>query len=277
MICLLAAALTYPQIDPIAFHIGPVPVRWYGLSYVAGLLFAWWYIRRLVADQRLWGEPRAGVQRMTPAMVDDVMFWGALGVILGGRLGYVLFYKPAQYLADPLSIFTGIADGGMSFHGGFLGVLICVYLYARRHNADLLQLFDLAGAAVPIGLAFGRIANFINGELWGRVTDASIGMVFPTGGPEPRHPSQLYEAALEGIVLFLIIRWLTHSRFMFKHPGFVAGAFACGYGVARIIVEFFREPDAHLGYLAGPITMGMILSLPMVLAGVALMTWALRK
>ena len=273
---MLAAALTFPAIDPVALQIGPIAIKWYGLSYVAGLLFAWWYIRRLVINEQLWPPQRPGVQAMTPIMVDDVMFWGALGVMLGGRLGYVLFYKPAEYFADPMSIFA-VWDGGMSFHGGFLGVLLAVYIFARKNNASLLQLFDLGGAAVPMGLAFGRIANFINGELWGRVTDASIGMVFPGAGELPRHPSQLYEAGLEGLALFLVIRWLTHSRGAFKTPGFVAGAFALGYGVARVFVEHFREPDAHIGYLAGPVTMGMVLSMPMILAGAALMIWSVQR
>lgn len=273
---MIPLALNFPQIDPVALQIGPVALKWYGLAYVAGLLFAWWYMRSLLANARLWGTPRPGVKPITPAMLDDAMFWGALGVIIGGRLGYVLFYKPAEYLANPLEIFA-VWQGGMSFHGGFIGVLAGVFFYARRNNADLLQLFDLAGASVPIGLGFGRLANFINGELWGRVTTSSAGMVFPGAGDLPRHPSQLYEAALEGIVLFLVIRWLTHSRLKFKSPGFVAGAFAVGYGLSRIIVEFFREPDAHLGYLAGPVTMGMLLSLPMVIAGVCLMVWAERQ
>jgi phosphatidylglycerol:prolipoprotein diacylglycerol transferase len=271
----LPLALNFPQIDPVALHIGPLSLKWYGLAYVAGLLFAWWYMRKLVVNERLWGPARAGMKPITPTMLDDAMFWGALGVIIGGRLGYVLFYKPGDYLSNPLEILA-VWQGGMSFHGGFLGVLLGVFFYARRNNADLLQLFDLAGAAVPIGLGFGRLANFVNGELWGRVTDAPIGMIFPGAGDQPRHPSQLYEAALEGIVLFLVIRWLTHSRLKFKSPGFAAGAFAAGYGMSRIVVEFFREPDAHLGYLAGPVTMGMALSLPMVIAGVCLMVWAER-
>lgn len=273
---MLPFALNFPNIDPVAIQIGPLALKWYGLAYVAGLLFAWWYARRLVANQRLWGKLRANTQPMTPSMVDDVLFWSALGVIIGGRLGYVLFYKPAQYLANPLEIFA-VWQGGMSFHGGFLGVLLGIAIYARRNGAGLLQLFDLAGASVPIGLFFGRLANFINGELWGRVTDVPWGVVFPGGGPLPRHPSQLYEACLEGLVLFLIIWWLTHYRLKFKSPGFVAGSFAAGYGLARICVEFFREPDAYIGYLAGPLTMGMLLSLPMVAAGVALMVWAERR
>ncbi|MEM7428436.1 MAG: prolipoprotein diacylglyceryl transferase [Pseudomonadota bacterium] len=263
--------MPFPAIDPVAFAIGPVAIKWYGLAYVAGLLFAWWYARRLCAAPRLWtGAP------LQPNEVDDLVFWCALGVILGGRLGYVLFYKPLHYLSHPLEALA-VWQGGMSFHGGFLGVVLAMYLYARRKDVSVLPLFDLAGAVVPIGLFFGRIANFINAELWGRVTDVSWGVIFPGGGPLPRHPSQLYEAALEGAVLFGVIWWLTHSRLKFREMGFVAGAFAAGYGAARIVVEFFREPDAHLGYLLGPITMGMLLSLPMVLAGAALMIRAERK
>ena len=188
----------------------------------------------------------------------------------------MLFYKPLHYLAHPLEAFA-VWEGGMSFHGGFLGVVLAIYLFARRRGVNFLQVFDLAGAVVPIGLFFGRVANFINAELWGRTTDVSWGVIFPGGGPLPRHPSQLYEAALEGLLLFAVIWWLTHRLLKFHTPGFVAGAFAAGYGLSRIAVEFFREPDAHLGYLAGPVTMGMILSLPMVIAGTALMIWASRK
>ncbi|MGI9482277.1 MAG: prolipoprotein diacylglyceryl transferase [Hyphomicrobiales bacterium] len=269
-------ALTFPEIDPVAIQLGPLAIKWYGLAYIAGIAFAWWYMRRLVVQERLWGPPRGGTQPMTPAMVDDVIFWGAVGMIAGGRLGYVLFYKPLDFFTNPLEVFA-IWQGGMSFHGGFIGVLLAVYLFCRRYNADIMQVFDLAGASVPIGLGLGRVANFINGELWGRVTDASIGMVFPGAGGLPRHPSQLYEAALEGLVLFLLMRFLTHSLFKLKKPGFVTGAAMAGYGAFRIIAEFFREPDAHIGFLAGPLTMGMVLSLPMVAGGIWLMVWAERR
>ena len=260
--------MNFPAIDPVALQIGPVEIKWYGLAYVAGLTFAWWYARRLVSKERLWDR-----NSLTPQLVDDLLFWCAVGVIAGGRLGYVVFYNPAHYMANPVEALA-IWQGGMSFHGGFLGVVVAMYLFAWVKEVEFLQTFDLAGAVVPIGLFFGRLANFINAELWGRTTDMPWGVVFPGGGAEPRHPSQLYEAALEGLVLFLVIWWLVHRRLKFRQPGFIAGAFAAGYGLSRILVEFFREPDAHIGYLAGPITMGMVLSLPMVLAGAGLMAWA---
>ena len=263
--------MDFPAIDPVALQIGPVAIKWYGLAYVAALSFAWWYARKLAGTVSIWRKPP-----LEPNQVDDLLFWCALGVIIGGRLGYVLFYNPAYYLSNPLEI-PAVWQGGMSFHGGFLGVVLAMYLYARFKGTEFLQLFDLAGAVVPAGLFFGRIANFINAELWGRVTDVPWGVVFPGGGPSPRHPSQLYEAALEGLVLFGVIWWLSHRALKLHKPGFIAGVFAAGYGASRIIVEFFREPDAHIGYLAGPITMGMVLSLPMLLAGLALMVWAEKR
>lgn len=264
--------LPFPAIDPVALEVGPLVVRWYALAYIVGLLFAWWYIRRLVANEALWPGPPP----LEPVKVDDLLVWAALGVILGGRIGYVLFYNPAYFAANPLEILQ-VWQGGMAFHGGFLGVLLAVFLFARRQGVSALTLFDVAAAATPIGLFFGRIANFINGELYGRVTDVPWAVIFPYGGPEPRHPSQIYEALLEGLVLFVVLRWLTHGRGMLARPGFVAGAFAVGYGVARIIAELFRMPDAHIGYLAGWLTMGMLLSLPMILAGLWLMWRSSRK
>ncbi len=260
--------MNFPAIDPVALQIGPVAIKWYGLAYVAGLTFAWWYARRLVANDRLWRR-----NSLTTVHVDDLLFWCAIGVIAGGRMGYVFFYNPSYYLANPVESLA-LWQGGMSFHGGFIGVVVAMYLFAWVKEVDFLQTFDLAGAVVPIGLFFGRLANFINAELWGRTTDMPWGVVFPGGGATPRHPSQLYEAMLEGLVLFMVIWWLVHRGLKFHKPGYIAGVFAAGYGLARIIVEFFREPDAHLGYLAGPITMGMVLSLPMLLAGLGLMMWA---
>ncbi|QPC44281.1 prolipoprotein diacylglyceryl transferase [Kaustia mangrovi] len=269
---MITFVLPFPAIDPVAVEVGPLAVRWYALAYIAGLLFAWWYIRRLVANEALWQGPPP----LKPVDADDLIVWSALGVILGGRLGYVLFYNPAYFAANPLEI-VQVWHGGMSFHGGFLGVVLAGILFARRHGISPFTVLDLAGASVPIGLFFGRIANFINGELYGRVSDVPWAMVFPFGGPEPRHPSQLYEALLEGVVLFVLLRWLTHGRGMLSAPGFVGGAFTAGYGLARIAVEFFRMPDAQIGYLAGWLTMGMLLSLPMVAAGLAIMWWATRK
>jgi len=265
-------ALPFPAIDPVLFEVGPFALRWYALAYIAGILLAWRYMKQIAANDRIWG----GLSRPTAADLDDFVLWGTFGIIVGGRFGYVLFYNPAYYAANPMEAFA-VWTGGMSFHGGFAGTVIAMILFAWKRGLRLWTLFDLAGAAAPIGLFFGRIANFINAELWGRPTDVPWAFVFPGGGPEPRHPSQLYEAALEGIVLFLVLRLLTHRFGRLRQPGFIAGAFACGYGLARIFVEFFRMPDAHIGFLAGGATMGMILSLPMVLAGIAAMIWAARK
>ena len=264
--------LPFPAIDPIALQIGPLPIRWYALAYVAGILIGWWYLRRLIATERLWG----GRARPTLENVDDFVLWATLGIVLGGRIGYVLFYNPVHYLSHPSEI-AMLWGGGMSFHGGFLGVVVAMALFTRRKPFSLLTLFDLVGAAAPIGLFFGRIANFINGELWGRAADVPWAMVFPHGGILPRHPSQLYEAALEGIVLFAVIGHLVFRTDFLKRPGVIAGLFTAGYGIARFIVEYFREPDAQLGYLWGFITMGQILSLPMVAAGGALAVWAWRR
>jgi phosphatidylglycerol:prolipoprotein diacylglycerol transferase len=264
------SALPFPDIDPVIVQIGPLAIHWYGLGYVVGILFAWWYARRLVADTRLWPE---GVKPMRPEDIDDFLVWAAIGVVLGGRVGYILFYDLARYLANPLDIFA-VWQGGMSFHGGFAGVTLAMILFARSRGIGIWTLFDVISAGVPIGLGLVRSTNFINSELWGRPSDAPWAFVFPNGGPEPRHPSQLYEAALEGIVLFLVMRLLTHTFLKLKNPGAVSGTFLAGYGLSRISVEFFREPDAHIGYLAGGwLTMGMVLSAPMVLFGL----WAIWR
>ncbi|MBN9673621.1 prolipoprotein diacylglyceryl transferase [Labrenzia aggregata] len=264
--------MPFPAIEPGIHIYGPIVLRWYALAYIVGIVLAWRYMRALVVNDRLW----AGVRRPEPLELDDFVLWGTIGIILGGRLGYVLFYNPAYYFANPLEAFA-VWTGGMSFHGGFAGTVIAMILFAWKRGLSLWTLFDLAGCAAPIGLFFGRIANFINGELWGRPTDVPWAVVFPTGGPEPRHPSQLYEAALEGIVLFLVLRVLSHRFALLQKPGFLAGAFAFGYGVARSIAELYRVPDAHIGYLSGFLTMGILLSLPMILAGLATMIWASRK
>lgn len=258
--------IPFPAIDPVLIEIGPFAVRWYSLAYIAGIIFAWIYMKRLVSNQALWsGEPP-----ITPVQVDDLLFWSALGVILGGRLGYVIAYNPAAYLSDPLSILA-IWTGGMSFHGGFLGVVLAVAVFCRIKGLKFLPVIDAVATGVPIGLLFGRIANFINGELFGRETDVPWAMVFPGGGPVPRHPSQLYEALLEGIVLFAVIRLCTHRLFKLKQAGFISGVFALGYGASRVIVEFFRKPDDHIGFLAGGATMGMMLSVPMIAVGLWLL------
>jgi phosphatidylglycerol:prolipoprotein diacylglycerol transferase len=256
----------------VAFAIGPFAVRWYGLAYFAGILIGWWYARRLVANQRLWG----GASPLTPVDIDDFVLWLVVGIVAGGRIGYAVFYEPGHFLDHPLDFFR-LWEGGMSFHGGLAGTIIAMALFSLKRRTPMLSLFDVAAASVTFGLFFGRLANFINGELWGRTTDVPWAMVFPTGGPLPRHPSQLYEAALEGVVLFVVLRILTHRFLALTRPGTVGGAFVAGYGLARITVEFFREPDAQIGFLAGGLTMGMALSIPMVLIGVAAMLLARKR
>jgi phosphatidylglycerol:prolipoprotein diacylglycerol transferase len=264
------AALPFPEIDPVIVQLGPLAIHWYGLGYVVGILFAWWYAKRLVTDDRLW--PLGGAQ-IKPIDIDDFLLWAAAGIVLGGRLGYILFYDFARYAANPMHILA-VWEGGMSFHGGLTGVTVAMIVFAWRRGFSPWSLFDVIAASAPVGFGVVRITNFINSELWGRPTDVPWAFVFPNGGPEPRHPSQLYEALLEGLVLFFVLRLLTHSALKLKQPGFVAGAMIAGYGLARIVVEFFRQPDAHIGYLAGDwLTMGMILSTPMVLLGI----WAMLR
>jgi phosphatidylglycerol:prolipoprotein diacylglycerol transferase len=253
--------LPFPAFDPIAISIGPFAIRWYALAYVAGILLAWWLARRIAANQALWGAHSP----IRPLDVDDVIAWCALGIVAGGRLGYVLFYGLGYFAAHPLEIFV-LWRGGMSFHGGFLGTVLALLLFARSRGIPMLSMLDLAAIVTPIGIFLGRIANFINGELWGRPADVPWAVVFPNAGTEPRHPSQLYEAGLEGVFLFTIL--LIASRVgALRRPGTIGGLFVAGYGLARIASEQFREPDAHIGFLAGGLTMGMLLSLPMVLAG----------
>ena len=263
------AEIPFPNIDPVLVTIGPLAIHWYGIGYIVGILFGWWYAKRLVTSPKLWP---AGVLPMKPEDIDDFVVWAAIGVVLGGRTGYVLFYDLPRYIANPLDIFA-VWQGGMSFHGGLLGVILAMILFSRSRGIRVWTLFDVVAAGVPVGLGLVRLANFINSELWGRVTDVPWAIEFPNGGPFPRHPSQLYEALLEGLVLFCLLRFLTHSRLKLALPGFVSGAFIAGYGCARIFVEFFREPDRQLGYLLGTnwLTMGMILSTPMVLLGI----WAM--
>ena len=265
--------LTYPQIDPVALRLGPVAIHWYGLTYLVA--FALFFF---LATRRLRHQPYASITQPVPWTqrdIEDLLFWGVMGVILGGRLGYVLFYKPAYYLSHPLEIFA-IWQGGMSFHGGMLGVIVAMMLWAHRRGRPWLQVTDLVAPCVPLGLASGRVGNFINGELWGRPADPSLpwAMVFPGAGPEPRHPSQVYQFLLEGVLLFVLL-WL-YAR----HPrktGQVSGAFLAGYGVLRFVAEYFREPDAFLGLQALGLSRGQWLSLPMVIAGVALWWWGSRR
>ncbi len=250
--------LTYPRIDPVALSLGPLKVRWYGLMYMIGFVGGWLLGR--------WRASKPWTQ-LNMAEMDDLIGLVMLGVILGGRLGYVLFYEPGAYLAHPEQILQ-IWKGGMSFHGGLLGVLVCFWLFAKKTGKTFFQVSDFIAPLVPIGLGAGRIGNFINNELWGRVTDSSVpwAMIFPgwEAGPYPRHPSQLYEFALEGVVLFIVCWWFSSRP---RPERAVSGVFAAGYGLFRFIVEFFREPDAQLGFLAGGLTMGQLLSLPLLLYG----------
>ncbi len=263
--------LAFPSIDPVLIHIGPLPIRWYALAYITGLLLGWAYARALVVRGTLWGDA-APLDRL---VIDDLLVYAALGVILGGRLGYVIFYNAGFYLAHPAEILA-LWKGGMSFHGGLAGTIIAVYLLARHKNVPVLSLTDVCAAAVPIGLFLGRIANFIKPELWGRPADVPWAMVFPGAGPLPRHPSQLYEASLEGFVLFVVL-YIAIRMGALRRPGLVAGIFAVGYGIARITCEFFREPDPQLGFLFGGATMGMLLSVPLILIGAVLIFRARRK
>jgi len=264
------AALPFPNIDPVLIEIGPFALRWYALAYIAGLVLGWLYAARLAGDKAYWGG-RAPILRTD---LDDFLLWAALGIILGGRVFYVLFYNFAHYLDAPLEALA-IWRGGMSFHGGLVGLAVAIWWFARRRGLAVLSLGDLASAAAPIGLFFGRLANFINGELYGRFSEAPWAVAFPEGGPEPRHPSQLYEAALEGLVLFLLLNLMVR-RGALARPGLVFGVFLAGYGLARIFAEFFRMPDPQLGFLLGGLTMGMALSAPMILIGVGLVLWARR-
>ncbi|NBR78823.1 MAG: prolipoprotein diacylglyceryl transferase [Alphaproteobacteria bacterium] len=254
--------MPFPDIDPVIFQIGPFALRWYALAYIAGLLLGWRYVVLLARRTTIWPKqaPASEVQ------IDDLLLWVTLGVVLGGRLGYVSFYNTVYYAANPSDIIA-VWQGGMSFHGGLLGVVVAVILYARRHAIALFSLGDMIAAAVPIGLFFGRLANFINSELWGRTTNVAWGVIFPNGGPLPRHPSQLYEAALEGLFLFALLSFMVWRKQALARPGLVTGVFLSGYGLARILVELVREPDAHLGFVSFGLTMGQILSLPMLMVG----------
>jgi len=264
-------ALPFPAFDPVLIEIGPFAIRWYALAYVFGILLGWLYGRAIIRNERLWGGPAP----MKLIDFDDFILWITGGIILGGRIGYVLFYNFEYFAENPLEVFQ-VWHGGMSFHGGFIGCVLAVVLFAWTRKIPFLSLGDVVCAVAPIGLFLGRIANFINAELWGRPTDAPWGVVFPGAGPMPRHPSQLYEAFLEGLVLFLVL-WLLTRAGALKRPGLLTGSFAVGYGIARIICEFFREPDPQLGFLWGGLTMGMVLSVPLILAGAGFIVAALLR
>ncbi len=257
--------LQYPNIDPVAVSLGPIQIHWYGLMYLLSIGGAWWLARR---------RARRPGSVWTAEQVDDLTFYVALGVVLGGRVGYVLFYNFAPFLNDPLLLFR-VWQGGMSFHGGLLGVIFASWLFARRHGYAWFQVVDFVAPVVPVGLAAGRLGNFINGELWGKVSDVPWAMVFPGAGDLPRHPSQLYEMVLEGFVLFALLWWFSSRP---RPTMAVSGLFALGYGTFRFLVEFVRVPDAHLGYLAfGWLTMGQLLTLPLIGIGLLLLGLAYRR
>jgi phosphatidylglycerol:prolipoprotein diacylglycerol transferase len=261
--------IPFPDIDPVALRLGPISIKWYGLAYMAGLLLGWFYVKRLLALDRLW----PGDKRPFPVdKADDLLLFMTVGVLVGGRLGNVIFYEPGYYLRQPLEIFA-VWKGGMAFHGGLIGSILAIMLFARRVGANVWSALDLCAAATPMGLFFGRLANFINSELWGRPSSMPWAMVFPDGGPAPRHPSQLYEAGLEGLALFAALWWLAHRAQALRRPGTVAGAFLVGYGLARSFCELFREPD----FVVGPLSAGVLYSLPMVVAGVWMMLRAGRR
>jgi phosphatidylglycerol---prolipoprotein diacylglyceryl transferase len=275
-------AIPFPSFDPVLVQIGPLAIRWYALAYIVGILGGWIYARAIIRSEPLWG----GKPPLTVIDFDDFILWVTLGIILGGRLGYVLFYNPAYFAEHPGEILQ-LWKGGMSFHGGFLGCVIAVIGFARYRGIPILSLGDIVCAVAPIGLFLGRVANFINAELWGRTTDAAWGVVFCNAriqaankgicpaGMLPRHPSQLYEATLEGLVLFIVLAAMMRAGAL-KRPGTILGTFCLGYGLARTTCEFFREPDAQLGFFWDWVTMGMLLSLPLMIAGVILIVAARR-
>ena len=259
-------AIPFPAIDPVAIAIGPFAVRWYALAYIVGLLIGWLYCLYLAS------RPPALVRRND---VDDFLVWATLGVVLGGRIGYILFYNLPYYSQHPLQALY-LWHGGMSFHGGAIGVTLAILLFTRARALPIFAFSDIICAAIPIGLFFGRIANFINGELFGRVSDVPWAIVFPAGGPMPRHPSQLYEALCEGILLFLVL-FVAERRGARRHPGILSGLFLAFYAAARMSGELFRQPDPQLGYLLFGTTMGQLLSVPLLIAGIVLIWWAGRR
>jgi phosphatidylglycerol---prolipoprotein diacylglyceryl transferase len=267
-------AITFPAIDPVAISIGPLAIRWYALAYISGIVIGWIYARALIKSEKLWSGPAP----IAPLQLDDFILWVTIGIIVGGRTGYVLFYNPAVFIQNPAAILK-LWEGGMSFHGGFLGCVAAVMLFALKNKISILSLGDITTAVAPIGIFLGRLANFIKGELWGREADASVPwrMIFPDDPLQLfRHPSQLYEAALEGILLFSVLAIMVRMGAL-KRPGLILGSFIAIYGLARITGEFFREPDPQLGFLWGGLTMGMLLSVPMIIVGGILIMMAWRR
>jgi phosphatidylglycerol:prolipoprotein diacylglycerol transferase len=264
--------IAFPVFDPVAIAIGPIVIRWYALAYICGIVLGWIYARALLKNEKLWGGPAP----ISLVQLDDFILWVTIGIILGGRTGYVLFYNSVFFIQHPAEILE-LWKGGMSFHGGFMGCVVAVIWFCRRNNLPILSLGDITTAVGPIGLFLGRIANFINSELWGRPADPSLpwAMIFPNGGPLPRHPSQLYEAGMEGILLFTVLAVMIRFGAL-RRPGLILGSFIAIYGLTRIIGEHFREPDPQLGFLWGGLTMGMLLSVPMVITGVIIIVSAWR-
>lgn len=280
--------LPFPDIDPVLFQIGPIfgigpiAIRWYALAYIAGILLGWWYVLQLLRMERLWRRPaHNGLAPATANDIGDLLVWVTLGIVLGGRLGFVLFYgliyAPEYFIENPLRIFFSW-EGGMSFHGGMIGVILAIVLFCRSRQINMVRLGDLIAAATPIGIFFGRLANFVNGELWGKVSNVPWAMVFPDprAGPDPRHPSQLYEAALEGLLLFIVLRLMITRWHALDRPGLVIAVFMIGYGSGRAFAEIFRDSEAWLFYPNSGFTMGMLLSVPMWAVGLFFLWYALR-
>jgi phosphatidylglycerol---prolipoprotein diacylglyceryl transferase len=263
--------LPFPAINPVIVQWGPLAIRWYALAYIGGLVLGWLLIRRIVSDDRYWN----GKKRPSADTIDDLLVYCAFGVIIGGRLGNVLFYDPQYYFSHPIEVFK-VWEGGMAFHGGLIGALIGALLFCRRYKAPVMTVFDLCSLVAPIGIFLGRIANFIRPELWGRPTDVPWAVIFPGTDGQPRHPSQIYEALLEGVLAFAILYALAQMGAL-RRPGLIAGVFAIVYGAARIFSEFFREPDPRLEALGRGLTMGMVLSLPLIIAGVGMLAWSYRR
>ncbi|HWJ19760.1 MAG TPA: prolipoprotein diacylglyceryl transferase [Geobacterales bacterium] len=261
-------AIAFPFDNPVAIHLGPLAIRWYGLAYMAGLLLGWLYMRRLCTDEHLWGGPSP----MRAEQTDDFLFWATIGTVIGGRLGFFLFYEPGMLFSHPLQ-FLRVWEGGMAFHGGLLGVGLAILLFARRNRIPVRSLMDLSAAVVPFGLFFGRIANFINGEIYGRLSDLPWAVEFPARVLAkgdlfgPRHPTQLYEAALEGVVMFFLLRYFTHSRLSLRSPGLTTGVFLMAYGVFRIFAEYFKEWDMAQFFTTDYFSEGVVYSLPMIALG----------
>ena len=262
-------SITFPTISPILFEFGPIAIRWYSLAYIVGFIFAWKYIQYLSRQKGLFNVKH----NIQPKNVDDLIFYGILGLILGARLGYVIFYNPLYYLSDPLKTLY-VWEGGLSFHGGLLGIILTIYLFAKKRDFSFLTISDLVCASAPVGIFFGRISNFINAELYGRPTDIFIGVIFPNTNGLHRHPSQIYEALFEGLIIFVILNIMIHKYKKLKHSGFISGMFLTLYSIFRFIIEFTREPDVQVGYFFNYLTMGMLLSLPMFLFGILILFYS---